>query len=92
MTTKKNSVEETTNTNENNSSTGYNDEKRIVLWKNDNATEDNEQPSIRGQLTLNGIKYYISCWNRVDKNGKVFCQGKIRRADEMVNTTQESLF
>lgn len=70
----------------------YDDEKRIVLWKNDKATEDNAQPAIRGQVTINGTKWYISLWNYTDKNGKPFCQGKVRKADEMVNTTQESLF
>lgn len=69
----------------------YDDEKRIVLWKNEDATDDNNQPSIRGQVTINGIKWYISLWNYKDKNGKVYCQGRVRKSDEMINQTKDSL-
>ena len=70
----------------------YDDEMRIVLWKNENATEDNAQPAVRGQVTIGGVKYYISCWSLVDKNGKNFLQGKLRKADSLQNTTENTLF
>lgn len=73
------------------SATQYDDEKRIVLFKNDRATEDNHEPAIRGQVTINGTKWYISLWNQKTKDGKVYCQGKVRKADELTNTTNESL-
>lgn len=73
------------------STTQYDDEKRIVLFKNDRATEDNHEPAIRGQVTINGTKWYISLWNQKTKDGKVYCQGKVRKADELTNTTNESL-
>ena len=69
----------------------YNEEKRIVLWKNDRMTEDNNQPIVRGQITISGKKYYISLWSAKDKNNKTYWQGKARVADEATNASDESL-
>ena len=71
----------------------YNDEMTIVLWKNENCTEDNNQPSARGQCTINGVKYYISCWTLVDKkNNKTFMRGKIQKAGEYTNQAKNDFF
>jgi hypothetical protein len=70
----------------------YDDEMTIVLWKNEKSTDDNNQPSVRGQCTINGVKYYISCWTLVDKNKKSFLRGKIQKAGELTNQGKNDLF
>lgn len=70
----------------------YNDEMTIVLWKNERCAEDNNQPYSRGQCTINGVKYYISCWKMVDKNNKTFLRGKIQKAGEYTNQGKDEFF
>lgn len=69
----------------------FDNEKRIVLWKNDQSTADNHQPIVRGQVTIDGKLYYISIWSQKDKNGNTFWNGKVRKSDEMVNQSDEAL-
>lgn len=73
------------------SATTFNNEKRIVLWKNDQSTADNYQPIVRGQVTIDGKLYYISLWAQKDKNGNTFWNGKVRKSDEMFNQSNEAL-
>lgn len=70
----------------------YDDEMTIVLWKNDKCTDDNNQPCARGQCTINGVKYYISCWALVDKNKKSFLRGKLQKAGEYTNQGKVDFF
>lgn len=91
MTQEKLNLEQPAETTSAQANAQYDDEKRIVLFKNDRATEDNHEPAIRGQVTINGTKWYISLWNQKTKDGKVYCQGKVRKADELTNTTNKSL-
>lgn len=46
----------------------YNNDMSGTLSKNDRKSND-RQPDLRGQVTINGQKYWLSGWNRRGNNG-----------------------
>lgn len=70
----------------------YNDEKRIVLFKNDKYEAGSDLPIIRGSITINGKLYYLSVWQKTDKNGKPYWQGKAQTPEEaQIGAVQQEL-
>lgn len=64
----------------------YNDEKRIVVFVNEKRDQENgNSPLMRGQFTLNGVKYYLSLWDS-EKDGKPYWYGQIRDSREPINS------
>lgn len=64
----------------------YNDEKRIVVFVNEKRDQENgNSPLMRGQFTLNGVKYYLSLWDS-QKDGKPYWYGQIRDSREPINS------
>ena len=61
----------------------YDDEKRIVLFFNEkpaDADPEKEYPIMRGNITIDGKKYWISLWNQTSQDGELFLQGKAQPA------------
>lgn len=61
----------------------YDDEKRIVLFFNEkpaDADPEKEYPIMRGNITIEGKKYWISMWNQNSQDGELFLQGKAQPA------------
>lgn len=64
----------------------YDDEKRIVLFFNeDDETnkEDNtnkKRPLMRGNIVIDGKKYWISMWPQLSQDGEVYLQGQAQPA------------
>lgn len=59
----------------------YDDEKRIVIFVNKNTgkTENGkERPGMRGNVTIDGKKYWISLWKKVSSDGEAFMQGVVQ--------------
>lgn len=46
----------------------YDNEKRIALFPNDKGGNE-KRPDFRGKLTLNGVDYKISIWNKTGPKG-----------------------
>lgn len=64
----------------------YDDEKRIVVFVNEKRDQENgNSPLMRGQFTLNGVKYYLSLWDS-QKDGKPYWYGQIRDSREPINS------
>lgn len=59
----------------------YNNEKHFVLWMNDLCDTDKNQPAMRGEVTINGIKYKLSAWVRTANSGKAYIAGEVQPAD-----------
>lgn len=59
----------------------YNNEKRIVLFINENRTKK-EQPLMRGYVTLNGVQYKVSLWQQTTDSGKKYWSGNIQNPEE----------
>ncbi len=43
--------------------TEYDNTNRGAIWKNDKKTKDT-QPDFKGDLDVNGVKYWVSAWRR----------------------------
>lgn len=54
----------------------YDNEKKIALFKNDKG-DNPKRPDYRGTLTLNGVEYKVSMWERQDKQGRDYLNGSI---------------
>jgi len=54
----------------------YDNEKKIALFKNDKG-DNPKRPDYRGRLTLNGVEYKVSMWERQDKQGRDYLNGTI---------------
>jgi hypothetical protein len=64
----------------------YDDEKRIVVFVNEKRKKEKpNSPLMRGQFTLNGVKYYLSLWDG-EKDGKPYWYGQIRDSREPINS------
>lgn len=64
----------------------YDDEKRIVLFFNEEpetSEDDNDnkkRPMMRGNITIDGKKYWISLWPQLSKDEEVYLQGQAQPA------------
>ena len=67
----------------------YDDEKRIVLFKNDKFGEK-DQPIYRGYTWVNGVKFNISMWAQKDQNGKLYFQGQLQTTTNNPDAVQEA--
>tara|TARA_R110000824_G_scaffold276311_1_gene464831 strand:+ start:2519 stop:2764 length:246 start_codon:yes stop_codon:yes gene_type:complete len=50
----------------------YDNNLRGVLFKNDKATEENNQPQYRGSCEIEGKEFSISSWIKKSKSGMTF--------------------
>lgn len=61
----------------------YDDEKRIVLFFNEepaDADPEKEYPVMRGNITIDGKKYWISLWHKTSQDGELYMQGQAQPA------------
>lgn len=65
----------------------YDNEKHFVLWINEMCEKGTKQPGMRGEITVDGVKYRMSGWVQISRDGKKFINGEIQRADEPVKQT-----
>lgn len=56
----------------------YNNEKRIVLFKNEKFESGKDKPMYWGYTWIDGKQYRIALWCRVDSNGKPYYQGQVQ--------------
>lgn len=74
----------------------YDDEKRIVLFFNeepetnedDNANK--KRPLMRGNITIDGKKYWISMWAQLSKDEEVYLQGQAQPAQLEQTSSSET--
>jgi alpha-ketoglutarate-dependent taurine dioxygenase len=63
----------------------YDDEKVIVIFKNNKDVDesgklktDKDYPHMRGSVTINGKKYWISLWKKVSQDGETYLRGNVQ--------------
>lgn len=54
---------------------------RLVLFKNENKTKDN-QPDMRGEFTLAGIEFEYALWKQTSQKGNEYYSGPITKKEE----------
>lgn len=59
----------------------YDNEKRIVLFINENRTKK-EQPLMRGYVTIDNVQYKVSLWQQTTDSGKKYWSGNIQNPAE----------
>lgn len=59
----------------------YDNEKRIVLFINENRTKK-EQPLMRGYVTIDSVQYKVSLWQQTTDSGKKYWSGNIQNPAE----------
>lgn len=59
----------------------YDNEKKFALFKNDKG-DNPKRPDYRGELTLNGAVYKMSCWLAEDKKGGKYMRGVVEYDDK----------
>lgn len=72
----------------------YDDEKRIVLFFNEepaNADPEKEYPVMRGNITIDGKKYWISLWSKTSQDGEVYMQGQAQPAQTSAEETKNNI-
>lgn len=75
----------------------YDDEKRIVLFFNEepetNETDDadKKRPTMRGNIVIDGKKYWISMWPQVSQDGEVYLQGKAQPAQTSAEEAKNNI-
>jgi hypothetical protein len=47
----------------------YDNTNKGVLFRNDDHTEENNQPHYRGRLNVDGTDLWLSAWIKTSKNG-----------------------
>ena len=58
----------------------YDDTNTIVLFKNNNKTENS--PVLSGKVNVEGVDYEVALWGRKsNKDGSVFWSGKITKPE-----------
>lgn len=71
----------------------YDDEKRIVLFFNEkpaDADPEKEYPIMRGNITIDGKKYWISMWAQLSKDEEVYLQGQAQPAQLEQTSSSET--
>lgn len=56
----------------------YNNEKRIVLFKNEKFESGSDKPLYWGYTWVNGVQYRVALWGKVDSTGKPYFQGTLQ--------------
>jgi hypothetical protein len=74
----------------------YDDEKVIVIFKNNkdvdengNLKTDKDYPHMRGSVTINGKKYWISIWKKVSQDGEKYLRGNVQCEQNDENPLQD---
>lgn len=62
-------------------SNGYDNEKTIVLFKNDFKKTEN-QPDYKGELTVDGVTYNVAVWAKQSQKGRDMLRGKLEVREE----------
>lgn len=50
----------------------------IALFQNKKADPSNKQPTMKGDLLLNGITYEVACWTKLTRDGDKFLAGNAK--------------
>ena len=92
--TKNNNNTKTTNTQATEKS--FNNEKRIVIFKNHKREPGSNDPMMRGEFTLDGKKYTINIWTKEktkdDGSKEKYLQGTIKSGELQANATEDLSF
>lgn len=64
----------------------YDNELRGALFKNDQQRVGKKDPDYRGNVTVNGVEYWLDAWLNVAKSGQKFMALKLRPKDEPKRT------
>ena len=56
----------------------YDNEMHFVLWTNELCDTDKNQPAMRGEVTIHGVKYRLSAWVKTSKDGNPFISGEVQ--------------
>ena len=74
----------------------YDDEKVIVIFKNNTDVDENgklktdkDYPHMRGSVTINGKKYWISIWKKVSQDGETYLRGNVQCEQNEDNALQD---
>jgi hypothetical protein len=59
----------------------YDNNMRGVAFKNEKATTD-RHPQLTGSAEIDGKKYFLSIWKKLDRNGNEFLSFAFKPADE----------
>ena len=71
----------------------YDNEKRMVLFQNNERKDQVRDPIMRGNFVINGKKYWVSLWTELNtKDGKneVYWAGQIQDEDERRNAINQT--
>lgn len=69
----------------------YDNEMHFVLWPNKLCDPKKKQPGMRGEITINGVKYRLSGWVKLSQDGSKYINGDVQRADEPIEQTIEEV-
>lgn len=72
----------------------YDDEKRIVLFFNEkpaDADPEKDYPVMRGNITIDGKKYWVSLWKQNSQDGDMFLQGRAQPAQTPVDEAKAEI-
>lgn len=58
--------------------TAYDNEKRIVVFKNDKFEPGSDKPLYWGWVWINGTQYRVSLWGKIDGQGRPYYQGQVQ--------------
>jgi len=58
----------------------YSDELRFALFVNDKKGNE-KAPDVKGSITVNGQKYWLSAWKRESASGKKYMSGQAQLAE-----------
>ena len=68
----------------------YDNELRFFLFPNINATPENKQPQMTGEITIEGKKYKLSGWKALSKKGDNYLQGRAQKDDGTYGKKKDS--
>jgi hypothetical protein len=69
----------------------YDNEMHFVLWPNKLCDPKKKQPGMRGEITINGVKYRLSGWVKLSQDGSKYINGDVQLADEPIAQTVEEI-
>ena len=56
----------------------YDNEMHFVLWTNELCDTKKNQPAMRGEVTIQGVKYRLSAWVKTSKDDNLFISGEVQ--------------
>lgn len=69
----------------------YDNEMHFVLWPNKLCDPKKKQPGMRGEITINGVKYRLSGWVKFSQDGDKYISGEVQQADAPIEQTVEEV-